>query len=256
MGGSTGMFGTQKQKASGGFKITKDALMGEQEAIARQRAIANGSAPSIAQMSFNQNLDMANQQAMALAASQRGASNPMLAFRQAQLGNQQMGLEGAQQGAIMAEQERRAADAFLQQTAAGQRGIALQSAMGNQQADAAKANSERQMVSGMAQGGMMALASDERAKENISPANDVAAGVADFLKNLKPSKYEYKDSKHGTGEKVGIMAQDLEKSEIGKTMVDQAPDGTKIVDTNKAIGALLAATAEMHKEIKNLKKKA
>lgn len=252
MGGSGGMFGSSKQKASGAFKMTKDATLGEAEALSRQRAIASGLAPSIAQMSFNQNIDQTNQQAMAMAASQRGVSNPALAFRQAQMGNQQNNLQASQQGAIMAEQERRAADDFIARQAAAQRGVAMQSAMANQQADANKAASDKQMIGGLGSAAM--LMSDKNAKQNIKPQENAAGEIEKFLSSLKPSQYEYKDSANGTGEKIGIMAQDLEKSKIGKTMVDQSEDGTKMIDTNKAIGAILAGMADLNKKFKKLEK--
>lgn len=252
MGGSGGMFGSAKQKTSGAFKMSNEGRLGEAEAINRQRAIANGTAPSIAQMELNNNIDQTNKAALAMAASQRGASNPMLAFRQAQMAGQEAQMQGAQQGAIMAEQERRMADQFLQQTAMGQRGVAAQSAISNQNTDAAKANSERSMIAGL--GGAAVMASDEDAKENIKPKGDASGAIESFVNAIKPYSYEYKDQKHGSGEKVGVMAQDLEKSQIGQTMVDEAPDGTKMVDTNKAIGAILAGMADMNKKLKKLEK--
>lgn len=255
MGGSSGMFGTPKQKSSKAFKMTSEARLGEQEALNRQRDIANGKAPSLANMAFQQNIDNANNQAMSFAASQRGASNPALAFRQAQLMNQQNTMNAVQQGAIMAEQERRAADEFIARQAAAQRGVAMQSAIANQQSDANKAASERQMISGLGQGAAMAFASDKEAKEDIKPEDNVAKAIDEFTKSVRGYEYEYKDSNDGTGKKIGVMAQDLEKSKIGKTMVDEGPDGKKMVNTNKAIGALLAMTSELNKKIEKLEKK-
>lgn len=251
MGGSGGLFGSSKQKSSGGFKMTGTAQVGEQEALNRLRSISGGSS-NIAPMQMQANMDMANQQAMALAASQRGASNPALAFRQAQMMNQQAGLEAAQQAALMGQQERMQANQMLLAQAAAQRGVALNSAVANQQADTQKKQFDANLISGIGQTAVMA--SDERAKKDIEPKKYAMEEIEQFLKVLKPSTYEYKDAKHGTGEKMGVMAQDLEKSEIGKTMVDTAPDGTKMVDTNKAIGALLAANADMAKRIKKLEK--
>lgn len=253
MGGSGGMFGSSKQKSSKSFRLTGEAKVGEAESLQLMRAIASGKSPSIGQQYMDQFNEQAAQQAMALAASQRGASNPMLAFRQAQMANQQMGLQNSQQAAIMGQQERMQANQAILGQAAAQRGVALQSAMANQNADAAKSQREASMVAGL--GGAAMMASDENAKTNIKDSSDVSGEIVKMLAKLKPSEYEYKDAKHGTGEKVGIMAQDLEKSKVGKTMVDQAPDGTKMVDTNKAIGALLAAAAEMNKKIEKLEKK-
>jgi hypothetical protein len=253
MGGSGGVFGQPKQKASGAFKMTSEAREAERQAILGLNRIATGRKPSIGQQQMAMNMDMANRQALALAASSRGASNPMLAFRQAQLANQQMGLEGAQQASIMGQQERMQAQQMLLGQAAAQRGVALNSATANQQTDANTRGQTLNMVSGL--GGAAMLASDERVKEDIKPMSNIGKEIAEFVKHIKPSEYEYSDPKHGTGKKVGVMAQDLEKSKIGQTMVDQAPDGTKMVDTNKAIGALLAAAAEMHKKIDKLENK-
>lgn len=127
---NTGLLGSGPQKIKG-FSMSPAMMKAEQDMIARQNAIASGQGPSIAKMQMGQNIDQANQQALAMAASQRGASNPMLAFRQAQIGNQQMGLEGAQQAAILAEQERRQAEQLIAAQAAAQRGVAFQQANAN-----------------------------------------------------------------------------------------------------------------------------
>lgn len=315
MGGSGGVFGTSKQKASGAYKMTNDARLGEQEALSRLRNVGAGNAPSIGQMQMNANMDMANRQALALAASSRGASNPMLAFRQAQLANQQNGLEAAQQAAIMGQQERMQANQMLLAGAAGQRGVSLQSGIANQQNDAAKSARDAKYAYDATAGAgqtMMQMMSDERVKKNINPINGAAdkveafadsvtppptyqvadtgpdrskggggggAGKAilamfsderakksikhkgnsgneieEFVNNIQPYEYQYKNPAHGTGQKMGIMAQDLEKSDVGRTLVDQAPDGTKMVDTNKAIGAILAAVADINKKVKKLEK--
>lgn len=252
MGGSGGVFGTSKQKSAGAMKMTGEAKLGEEDALRRLRMMSEGSAQSIGQLQMNSNIGMANQQAMALAASQRGASNPALAFRQAQISNQQMGLEGAQQAALMGQQEKMQANQMILGQAAAQRGIALNSAMANQQSDNQKRSTDMNMLAGIGQSA--AMISDENAKTNIEPKKYAMDEIESFLKVLKPSTYEYKDSKHGTGEKMGVMAQDLEKSKIGKTMVDTAPDGTKMVDTNKAIGAILAVMGDMSKQIKKMEK--
>lgn len=243
--------GAKKIKAPG---MSDEAYMGETEAIQRQRAIANGEAPSISQITMNRNIDQINNQALAMAASQRGASNPALAFRQAQIGNQQAGLQAAQEGAILGEQERRTADDFLARQAAAQRGVALSVQQANQQA----ALQQRQQNMGLLSGiGTVAasMASDEDTKTNIKEEDNVAKAIEEFTKAIRGYEYEYKDGEHGTGKKVGVMAQDLEKSKIGKTMVDEDENGVKRVDTNKAIGALLAATAELSKKVTKMEKK-
>jgi hypothetical protein len=258
-GGGGGFFGNSSQDESRQFQMTRPAKRGEDAVLRQLLATTRGQTPSIGQLQMKANTDMANQQALALAASQRGASNPALAFRQAQMANQQAQLESAQQAAIMGQQERMQAQQMLLSGAAGQRGVALNSAVNNQ-SNATQTRGQNMSflqgaVSGAGQGMVAgALASDENAKKDIEPKKYAMEEIEQFLKVLKPSSYEYKDAKHGTGEKMGVMAQDLEKSEIGKTMVDTAPDGTKVVDTNKAIGAMLAAMSDMSKRVKKLEK--
>lgn len=279
--------GAQKLK---GFDMPQSSQEAEMQMIQRQALIASGQAPSYSQMAFNQNLDATGRQAMALAASQRGASNPMLAFRQAQIGNQQAQLEGAQQAALMAEQEKRQADQLIGQQVASQRGVAFQQAAANQQAQQAQRAQNMQLIAGlggtaaslaMGGGGMGApqapvplgatglspdaaggttgysrsyLASDARVKKNVTPAPNASSEIEAFVRALNPKQFEYTDPQFGTGEKLGVMAQALEKTKVGKTMVDTAPDGTKVIDSNKAIGAILAGMADMNKKLSKLEK--
>jgi hypothetical protein len=91
-------------------------------------------------------------------------------------------------------------------------------------------------------GGLGALASDERIKENISEVSKDE--IKELKESLKAVKFNYKDSSYGDGDYVGVMAQDLEKSKLGKTLVFEDKDGVKKIDTNKAISLLLAMIAE------------
>lgn len=155
---NTGLFGTgQKLKSS--FDVSPQALQYEKQMLDRQNAIASGQAPSYAQMAMNQNMDATGRQAAAMAASQRGASNPMLAFRQAQMGNQQAQLEGAQQAALMAEQEKRQADQMIAAQVASQRGVALNADQANLNAKMQGQKNNTDAIVGMGQtAGKMAAA--------------------------------------------------------------------------------------------------
>lgn len=96
--------------------------------------------------------------------------------------------------------------------------------------------------------------SDENQKKDVSSAKPK---VKSFLDALDAKKYTYKDtSMPGTapGKRFGILAQDLEKSEMGKSLVKETPMG-KMVDTVQGFGAVLAAQAELHKRLKSLEKK-
>lgn len=102
-------------------------------------------------------------------------------------------------------------------------------------------------------------ASDKRVKKDIK---DGKKPVNAFLEALSAKEFKYKhplpDGGPVTapaGKNIGIMAQDLEKSDVGKQMVDQLPDGTKTVNPTKGFGAVLAAQADLHQRMKKLEKR-
>ena len=89
--------------------------------------------------------------------------------------------------------------------------------------------------------------SDKRSKKDIAPADKKAEQL---LEGLQAYSYKYKDEKHGKGEQLGIMAQDLEKAGLPHAVVN-TPEG-KRVHGPKLAGALAAASAQMHKRLKKL----
>lgn len=100
------------------------------------------------------------------------------------------------------------------------------------------------------------LISDERAKEGLRPESDRAQD--EFLDGLKAVTYRYKDGIDGAepGQQHGLTAQQLEKSDMGRDMVRERPDGLKAVDTDELTMALAGIVADMHRELKSLKRKA
>lgn len=78
--------------------------------------------------------------------------------------------------------------------------------------------------------------------------------VLDFLAGIKPEIYNYKNPQHGAGTYVSPMAQDLEKTDLGKSMVIDTPEG-KMVDYSRAAGTLMAAQANLHKRLAELESK-
>lgn len=87
---------------------------------------------------------------------------------------------------------------------------------------------------------MMSLISDERMKENVSTPSDGA--VSDFLASVRPVSYDYKrEAGQREGRRHGFMAQDIERSDIGKSIVVDRGDGTKVIDAAGAIGPILVA---------------
>ena len=122
------------------------------------------------------------------------------------------------------------------------------------------ANAIQGALGGYMMGSMM---SDEDMKKIDGAVSDEE--IDQFLSSLEPAQYEYIDEALdkmeertdtvSRGKKVGIMAQDLEKSKIGKQMVMEDEDGTKMVDGPQSVGALLAATASLNRRIKKLENK-
>jgi len=93
------------------------------------------------------------------------------------------------------------------------------------------------------------VASDENLKTNISPARP---DIDKFLHSLGAHSYQYKHPElDGQGTFVSPMAQELEKTEIGKSAVIETPRG-KMVDYARLGGVNLAAVSVVHREVSQL----
>jgi hypothetical protein len=86
-----------------------------------------------------------------------------------------------------------------------------------------------------------AAASDVNLKTDIT---DGADDVDEVLSNLKPYAYRYHDEKHGQGRRLGVMAQDMESTELGRSVVVEMSDG-KGLDIKTALSLSLAANARL-----------
>jgi hypothetical protein len=117
-------------------------------------------------------------------------------------------------------------------------------ALGYQQAGQAT----QQFLGTLAGAGASVAKSDERDKKNIEDFDP-----SQFLDDLTSVKYRYKNPKDGEGKFAGPMAQDLEKNEIGKSMVHDTPDG-KVVDTGRAAMTGLSVMSDLHERLKKLEK--
>jgi len=192
--------------------------------------------------------------AMALGQSTKGVSNPALLSRNVAEASKNQGQELAQASATARMQERQSALDAMNRYLAAQQGVALQNAQMQNQADQATMNRQSSFLGNA---GMAAASyfSDENMKKNIKKSDSEATNKVDeFLNALESYTYEYKDEKNGKGEKSGVMAQDLEKSELGKQMVEDTKDG-KMVDVSQGFSAMLASISELNKEIQEMKKK-
>lgn len=92
--------------------------------------------------------------------------------------------------------------------------------------------------------------SDKNLKKDIKPGKDE---IQDFLDNLEAYKYSYKNPEHGEGEQLGVMAQDLEKSDLGKESVKEVSEG-KIVNYSSLLPTITAAMAQMNERLKKIEK--
>ncbi len=99
--------------------------------------------------------------------------------------------------------------------------------------------------------------SDERSKYGQMISDERAkSGASQMVSGLDPYAFRYKDpERHGEGQHVGIMAQDLERSPAGRTVVEQGADGLKRVNTPKLTmlnSAALAAQDDRMREIERM----
>lgn len=88
--------------------------------------------------------------------------------------------------------------------------------------------------------------SDKNKKTDIKDASGFDLDA--FMASIDPKTFKYKEP--GTpgqapGENVGVLAQDVEKTPVGRTMVKNTPGG-KQLDMQKGFGVILAALASLH----------
>ncbi len=131
-------------------------------------------------------------------------------------------------------------------------GIKADVALALKQADAA--NDQKwydRAASAIQTGVIVAAASDERVKTDIHGTEE--ADLEELLNSMKSKTFKYKDpGKHGEGTYLGGMAQDLQKSKLGKAMVQKGPDGTLMVDQGRAGMAALSGLALVYDKLSKI----
>jgi hypothetical protein len=114
-------------------------------------------------------------------------------------------------------------------------------------------DAQAKAAAGMFGGAGAAIASDKDIKKDIKPPTE--DDIDDFLEAVKPMLFKYKraDGAKGKtpGEHLGVIAQELEKTNVGKSLVVDTPEG-KAIDLPSTMGTLLAASARMHDRITEL----
>ena len=100
----------------------------------------------------------------------------------------------------------------------------------------------------------MAIAafSDKTLKKNIRSAKDKdlmnPKQIDGFLIAFTQNNTTTKSKKHGKGKQVGIMAQDVEKTQLGKQMVEDTPEG-KQINAAKGLGLVMASQARLNERL-------
>jgi hypothetical protein len=92
-------------------------------------------------------------------------------------------------------------------------------------------------------GSASALAfSDARLKTDIRPVD--SEDLLELRRAIKPYHFKYISEALGRGEWVGVMAQDLEKTKLGRLVVFEDKSGFKKVHLPKLLSLLVATFAE------------
>lgn len=109
----------------------------------------------------------------------------------------------------------------------------------------------------------LGMMSDERSKRSVNPIVHMALspdGNREALDPVKPYSYRYKSSfaravGEDTERRPGVMAQELERSEAGREVVNDGP-GLKSLDRDKALSFSLAGVAGLDKRLQRLERAA
>jgi hypothetical protein len=248
--------------------------------IGQLQGIASGQQQGAGELAAQRQTQNALASQQAMARMQRGG-NAALGYQNAANNSAGIGLAGAGMAQQAGMQDQMAAQGMLTNAMGQARGQDLNAldqqlrAMGMQDQtrlaylaqltgmDAMQLNAYNQANAQSAQGhigpliaaggqvGAALAMSDERVKEQIEDASNE---VDEALEALLPKAYVYKDAKHGKGRRVGIMAQDLERSRAGSHVVTEVADG-KAIDLSKATSLALASVSRLHHRLRKLEGK-
>lgn len=188
---------------------------------------------------------------------QQGAFNQQTNMANLQAQMQQQGMNDAMTQYYMSQGFTR--DQAQQQAAAQQQMLEAQNYQAQLGALSGAYGSDKQMqgqmlgglfsAGGAAVGGL--AKSDRNAKKRIKRE---AKKIDQMIRKLRPYSYDYKDKADGAGRQYGIMAQDLERSEAGRSLVVDTLEGKKI-DTVRGYGAVLASLRRLDERLGKVEKK-
>lgn len=115
--------------------------------------------------------------------------------------------------------------------------------------DAARDAENRKMLGSALQSAATAFAaSDPAVKKGVRPIDSAAV-----LEELSGVRYRYRDpGKHGRGERVGIMADDLER--VQPSAVSEDGEGTKLIDTSQLVSFLAGNLVDVDRRLKEVER--
>jgi hypothetical protein len=132
--------------------------------------------------------------------------------------------------------------------AGGKAGVLGQKAAGyTNEADRNQQGWQNIISGGAVVAGGAASKSDERSKKDVRDVEEIDMDA--FLATLSPKKFRYKDKADGDGDRTGVMAQDLLKSDLGADLVVEMEPGTLGYDNEKMQGVLIAAIKHLSDKI-------
>jgi hypothetical protein len=256
--------------------VIRQGELNQQTALANQAATNTG---LLSQNANDQQVALANQAATNAGISQQAGMDQQTNAANLQAGIDQQKQKDAMVQAYLAQgmtldqaqrqteiQQAQFNAELLARQAAADQGVAMQSsaaagqtaasAIGAVASGIAMAASDRRAKTKIASGRKSLgellsgfSTSDERAKTDIKPGKQ---SLGELLSGVGVHEYEYKDPgkpMRGEGRFVSPMAQELEKTKIGKSMVSTSKDGTKVVDYGKGLGAMLSAMSWLHERV-------
>jgi hypothetical protein len=246
---------TQGQLAQGAGLLGQQAGMGMQQAnlLGQQAGLSQGAAGLAGQRAglmgqgaqfgaglLAQRAGLQNQSAGLLGQQIQGTAGLM---------GQQVGMTQAQLQDTVAQQNQ----AFEKEMA--EKGYAMQRETAAMNRPQQPSQFSQLLSTAAAVAPVVAAFSDRGLKKNIRSAKDKdllsPKEIDGFLDNLYAHQYNYKDAKHGKGKQVGVMAQDLEKTQLGKQMVEDTSEG-KQVNYGKGLGLVLASQARLNQRLNSI----
>ena len=258
-----------------------DQARGQQQQLAQMLfAQANGQKQGAGELAVQRQVNNAQANNTSAAQMSRGA-NTAMAMRNAARTNADIGVNGAGQAGIAQLQDQQMATNQLGGLLGATRGQDIQVAGANQ---AGQMQQQQIQLAALAQmlgvdqaaltqdlekrkidatdkgtfgsllqaGGSLMAACDENLKTEVEYAGDE---IDSMLREIVPCSYSYEDSeKYGEGRRVGVMAQDLQNTAAGASIIMEVDDHLEI-DCAKAVPLLLATVARLEKRIRMLEGK-